>query len=370
MMENKFKPDYSIHPGQYLAEVLDSRSISQFEFAQRTGLSTKTVNHILSGKSSFSTEVALVFERTLGISANIWIGLLEQYHLFHARKEVKRKLNEKSYARWLKQFPLKDLTKLGFIRKTRDTVEKLEDLMRFLNIASPEAWKQVDNHQLAYYRKNTNFKDTNQATAIWLHLARRIAESKQTVSNFSKDKLEAILPQIRKLTIEKQEIALTNLKKLCDEVGLHLVLLPEFKETHLSGAAFWNQSIPIVALSLRHKRNDHFWFSFYHEIGHIFLHGKKSIYLDTLLNGKTTDIFIEEEEADTFAANHLIPVSQWEKIKSISNFTEQKIKDIARKIEIHPGIIVGRLQREGLIPFSRFNGLKETWEINESKIEL
>lgn len=83
-LETQYKPDYALHPGEYLAEVLEARSISEVEFAERTGLAPKTINLILSGKSNFSTEVALVFERTLGISANLLIGLLENYQLFHA----------------------------------------------------------------------------------------------------------------------------------------------------------------------------------------------------------------------------------------------------------------------------------------------
>ncbi|MCG6146137.1 HigA family addiction module antitoxin [Leptospira bandrabouensis] len=368
-METKYNPDYSIHPGDYLAEVLESRAMSQSEFAQRTGLAPKTINHILSGKSSFSTDVALIFERTLGISANIWIGLLENYHLFHARKEERKKLNYSSYEKWLKQFPLKDLTKLGLIRKTKVTAERVEDLMRFLNIASPDAWKQVDNNQLAYYRKNSNFKDTNQATAVWLHLAKRLAERQLTHVEFSKENLERNLSQIRKLTAETQDVAIARLNKICFDLGLKLVLLPEFKDTHLSGAAFWAQSSPIVALSLRHKRNDHFWFSFFHEVGHILKHGKKSIFLDSL-EGTASDITIEEEEANQFASQQLIAESDWDSFKMNFQFSDDLVQSFAKKIEIHPGIIVGRLQREGLLPYSRLNELKEKWEIEQKEIQL
>lgn len=368
-METKFNPDYAIHPGEYLAEVLESRAMSQSEFAQRTGLTTKTINHILSGKSSFSTDVALIFERTLGISANIWIGLLENYHLFYARKDERKKLNYSSYEKWLKQFPLPELTKLGLIRKTKVTAEKVEDLMRFLNIASPDAWKQVDSNQLAYYRKNSNFKDSNQATAVWLHLAKRLAERKQTHVEFSKEKLLGQLPQIRKLTLEKRDIAISRLDKVCYDLGLKIIILPEFKDTHLSGAAFWVHSSPIVALSLRHKRNDHFWFSFFHEVGHILLHGKKSIFLDSI-ESKHFDLPSEEEEANEFAAKHLIAESQWEAFKMNPHFSDPIVQTFAKKIEIHPGIIVGRLQREGLLSYSKLNDLKEKWEIDVSEIQL
>jgi Zn-dependent peptidase ImmA (M78 family) len=162
-----------------------------------------------------------------------------------------------------------------------------------------------------------------------------------------------------------------QLESICAQVGLRFVLLPEFKDTHLSGAAFWIQSTPIITLSLRYKRNDHFWFSFFHEVGHILRHGKKGIYLDSFLSeGKIDSLKEEEQEANQFAANHLISESKWEEVKLINPISEQSIKGFAKKIEIHPGIIVGRLQREGLIPYNKLNDLKEKWDLVDSKIEI
>jgi HTH-type transcriptional regulator/antitoxin HigA len=68
-----------VHPGEILAETLAERRMSQTEFARRTGLTPKHINRIIRGKAGYSADVALRFERVLGVSANLWLGLWANY---------------------------------------------------------------------------------------------------------------------------------------------------------------------------------------------------------------------------------------------------------------------------------------------------
>ena len=86
-MLNSYEPDYAVHPGEYLEEVLEAREIKKREFAERVGLSVKAVSQIVNGKALYSSEAALRFERVLGISAAIWSNMAESYELFKAREE-------------------------------------------------------------------------------------------------------------------------------------------------------------------------------------------------------------------------------------------------------------------------------------------
>ncbi len=83
---NYYEPDYVVHPGEYLEEVLDSRDMKKKEFAERVGLSVKAVSQIINGKSLYSTELALRFERVLGISSSIWSEMAHNYQLYSARE--------------------------------------------------------------------------------------------------------------------------------------------------------------------------------------------------------------------------------------------------------------------------------------------
>ena len=104
---NEYKPDYAVHPGEYLDEVLESRSIQKNDFARRCGLSAKTISQIINRQVSFSTEVAVQFEKVLGISAEIWLGMLSSHQLHEARENEHKQLGRA--VTWAQEFPLRDL---------------------------------------------------------------------------------------------------------------------------------------------------------------------------------------------------------------------------------------------------------------------
>lgn len=136
--------------------------------------------------------------------------------------------------------------------------------------------------------------------------------------------------------------------------------------THLSGAARWlNPQKALIQLSLRHKSNDHFWFSFFHEAAHILKHAKKQVYLDDVKSGNT-DL---EEDADAFARNFLIPSKAYREFCQSGRFTTTTVRSFAKRMGIAPGIVVGRLQHDRLIAFSSLNSLKQKFELVESRQE-
>lgn len=78
--------DIVVHPGEVLVETLRERGMSQSEFARRLGVSTKHVNEICKGRSTYSPELAVKMERVLSSpSATFWIRLLADYRLAKAR---------------------------------------------------------------------------------------------------------------------------------------------------------------------------------------------------------------------------------------------------------------------------------------------
>ena len=114
----------------------------------------------------------------------------------------------------------------------------------------------------------------------------------------------------------------------------------------------------LTQLSLRYKTNDQFWFTFFHESGHILKHGKSEIFIED--HGMDDE---KEQEADQFAASALIPPSAFRKLREIRLYSRQAVRGFAEEAGIAPGIVVGRLQHEGLVPHKNLNGLKTkfTW---------
>ncbi len=358
-----FNPDYAIHPGEYLEEVLESRNITNRDFADRVGLTEKAVSQIVNGKALYSPETAIAFEKALDIKAEIWLNLADTYQLFVARTEERRRLESEETAEWVNKFPLPDMRKLQIIPNIRKTDILADHILRFFKVSNPDTWDEYTEKKAASFRRSTKFKESPEATAVWLRIAERASEEIETTP-FDKASFRETLKAIQILTTDTQRDFISEMTNLCASSGVTFVIVPELKATHLSGAARWlSPEKAMIALSLRYKKNDQFWFSFFHEAAHILLHGKKTTFLDA----KGNDIDETEQEADRFAANHLMPQGLYQTFIERKGYSEWEVRDAARSFGIHPGIVVGRLQHEKHIPFSWHNGLKETIERGNKK---
>ena len=113
-------------------------------------------------------------------------------------------------------------------------------------------------------------------------------------------------------------------------------------------------------LSLRYKSNDHLWFAFFHEAGHILLHGKKMLFLELVggLDGEN------EEEADVFARDFLINSTDAAALPFLAHRVAE-VTAISRKIGVAPGIVVGRMQHDELLPRNYLNKLKVRYSWKE-----
>ena len=358
---NTFKPDYAIHPGEYLAEILESREIKKNDFARRAGISPKAVSQIINGKALYSSELALVFERVLGVDARLWMNLENNWQLFHAeRKEAAKLANEETRA-WLERFPIADLRKMGIVSNTRKPQEIAKAILRFFNVSSPNSCSEWIAQRAVAFRKSSAFPESLEATSMWLQIAEREA-SAQNLPGYQRDKFKAAHDLLRSLTLLPINQGISRLKAACAELGIALVIIPKLEGIRLSGASWWyGNDRPVIALSLRYRSNDHFWFTFFHESAHLLLHGKKGIFLD----GKDNSEAPEEREADAFAGDLLIPPKSWVLFVKANSFYEPAIKAFAKSLGIHPAIVVGRLQHEKLIEKSWHNGLKESIELPE-----
>jgi len=359
---NEFVPDYAVHPGEILEEVLEAQDISKGEFAERSGLTAKTISWIITGKNPVTSENAIVFERVLGISAQIWNNLDAEFRLFQARQKARNCLDDA--VEWSEKFPLAQLVKRGVIPNTKDPKEKAAALLNFFRVKNPDAWMALYGNMSVAFYKSAAFKSNYEAVVTWLRLAEIKAELIQT-EVYDPKKFKESLSQIRSLTDKEPQIFEPKMKELCQKSGVALVLVSELPGTHLSGATRWLTSDKaMIALSLRHKSNDHFWFTFYHEAGHILKHGKKDVYIDETTDKAATK---QEQEANKFAAAFLVPESEYHDfVRNYPNPTKHHVSDFARSVGIAPGIIVGRLQHDKIVSFSWLNDLKVRFQLVEN----
>jgi HTH-type transcriptional regulator/antitoxin HigA len=162
------------------------------------------------------------------------------------------------------------------------------------------------------------------------------------------------LENLRSLTLKQPGEFRPRLREMMAECGVALVICPHFPKTKAQGATFWlGRDKAVLMITNRGKWADIFWFSLFHEIGHILLHGKKATILE--LDGDSQ----REEEANRFAADVLIPPRMWKEFLIQGNFYKDSVKRFAEKAGIHPGIVVGRLQKEKVIKPQWLNDLRE-----------
>ena len=353
---NEYNPEIVSLPGDTLREALEERSMAQSDLAVRLGKPTKLVNEIIKGKARITPETALKLETVLNIPASFWIARQSRYDESVARqKETEQYAQNKS---WVDNFPIKDMQKFGYIRKSLSRMEQFQELLQFFQIASPLVFDTQYNALQARFRQSEKFTPDPYAVSAWLQRGRLRAREIHCAP-FNQTSFKKTLFKMRKLTRETPEEFVPKLQRICSSQGVAVVFIPELPKIRAFGAVHWDGNKPIIQLCLRGKKDDKLWFTFFHEAAHLILHKKKSsIFLET---GKREGR--DEENADSFAADILIPPEKLDQyLKNPSRFSRKSILDFAESIEVAPSIVVGRLQYLEKIPFTYHNKLRVTYK--------
>lgn len=362
VIQNQYTPDYVSPPGETLQEVLEEQGITQAELAERTGRPKKTINEVVNGKAAITPETALQLERVLNIPASFWNNREQQYREALARQDEQRRLHEQ--ITWLDKIPVKAMIQFKWIQFFEDKVEQLREVLNFFAVASPEQWEKIWSKTDidTDFRKSQAFQSDAGAVAAWLRKG-EIEASEINCAIYDARRFEETLVQIRALTLESPKIFQKEVVSLCAGSGVAVVFVPQLPKTRTSGATRWlNPNKALIQLSLRYKTDAHLWFAFFHEAGHILLHGKR----DTFLEDKkfiSTQNQQKEEEANKFAADILIPPKEFEQfLASGQQCKKAGIEQFAISIGIAPGIVVGRLQHDQILQPSYCNELKRKFE--------
>jgi HTH-type transcriptional regulator/antitoxin HigA len=358
----RYEPNYAVSPGAVLAEMLDGLEMSHAEFARRCGRSSKLISEIIAGKAPVEPETALQFERVLGVEAAVWLNLEANYQLHGARQGDEEALRQQ--AEWSCNFPIKDLVKLGLIDKPSDPVDAAHELLAFFGVGSIKAWELRYREIAVSYRHSVSFKSSPAALAAWLRIGELWAQE-QECAEYNKTAFLHALRHIEGLTRRRPEEFVPRMRKLCNGAGVAFVLVPRLAKTSVSGAARWlTPRKALIQQSDRHKTNDHFWFTFFHEAAHLILHSKRDVFVDET-DGPQQGVEAEEE-ANHWAGDQLVPEEAIWQFKGRERISERSVKECAREFNVAPGVLVGRLQFERILPPSHLNALKHRIEIRQA----
>lgn len=343
-----YEPDYAVAPGDTLAETIESLGMSQKELALRTGLTEQSINRIVHGSQPITFETASKLELATGVPARVWNNLESQYREQLARIEEHRQLEQD--LDWLKTIPVNELKKRGVLPNEKDKPTLLRHALAFYGVSSVAQFEAYWREQAVAARKSQSFDSHTGPTSAWIRLGELRAKEIET-QPYDRGRFIAALGRIRRLTRKGPAEFVPKVTELCANAGVAFCLVPEFVKAPWYGASMWlTKSKAMILLGLRGKRDDQFWFSFFHEAAHILNDSKKEMFLS---DGTKDDP--REKKADEFASNFLVPPVCRPEVAELR--TKAQVHQLAGKLDIAPGIVVGQYQHM-TGDFARFNDLK------------
>ncbi|HFR3691743.1 HigA family addiction module antidote protein [Streptococcus suis] len=349
-----YKELIAFHPGSYVEEIIEDLNITQKEFAERLGVSPKTISKIVNAEESISKDTANKLSKLTGISIETWLQLQSTYDIKALEIENQKIEDEKSIINLIDFTYFK---KHGFIQsKTYSLHQKIIELRKLLRISNLTYLTQFN--QAVSYRNTKGFDEKSIVNSnIMLELA-TIHAKDATGNKLDRKRLENLLSELREMTLQQPEEFYPVLKEKLLECGVVLVGLPKLTNASLNGATkrFKTGSV-LLLMTDKQKYSDVFWFSLFHEIGHIINGDFYSNYTDE-------EAYREKEDlADTFAKETLINPIAYEEFLRENNVDRQGIITFAESINIHPSIVLGRLQKEGIVDYHQYNDLKFKYNI-------
>lgn len=329
-------------PGEFLREEIEARGWSQTELAEVMGRPVRLINEIIAGKKSITPETAIQLGQSLGTSAELWMNLESQYQLSKVR-EVDGLIARR--ARLYDRFPVREMLKRGWIEASKN-IEVLEHaFLQYFEIERIDA-----EVTFSHAAKKTSVEHPPTPLQMaWLFRARQVARE-IVLGPYSEASLRSALSELSALLTAPDETR--HVARVLAKCGVRFVVVEPIPGSKIDGACFWlTDDKPVVALSLRLDRIDNFWFVLRHELEHVLLRhgvGDRGFMLDVDLDGAAaSDGPADEAMANDAAQEFCTPrAALSDFIARVSPFfKEERVLLFAQRLQIHPGVVVGQLQR-------------------------
>ena len=337
-------------PGATIKEQLIDRGMSQKEFAARMNMSEKHISKLINGEVQLTPDCAVRLEMVLGVYAKFWNNLEAVYREKLIKVEAENSMEQDEEI--ARQFPYSEMAKYGWVPVTRNIKEKVINLRKYFGVVELSL---LGNRQITRIacRRLAVTEKSDLALMAWAQRAKVIARGMEA-KPINVKRLTGKLDEIRNMTLMTPEQFCPKLNFLLSECGVALVFLPHLSGSFLHGATFLDGNKIVLGLTARGSDADKFWFSLFHELGHIIL--------GHIGNADGTSEQ-DEDAANEWAKDQLIPADAFINFREKRVFSIDAVNAFAKLIHIAPGIVVGRLQSEGEIKHNMLNELKEHYVI-------
>ncbi len=330
---------------KYIKDELLTRGWTQADLAYVMGRTPSEVSSLMVGRRQLSPELAQELGIVLGHGAEYWLGIDNAYRLSQTNYVAEAVILRSE----LFSFPIKEMQKRRWIPETREAEELQQELKRFFG--DENLWASgADSYELPFgtsFRRTIKESSLNKPEKAWL--ARAIQLAKECpVAKFVESSVAKLKTELRRLAAKTQ--AAHRVPSLLTGAGIRYVVVEPLPSVKIDGAAFWLDSqSPVIAMSLRFDNIGSFWFTLLHELDHI--EHEDAFSFDDLQSKPPDEA---EERASANAANLLIPQNELEAfIKACApRYSEARINNLATRLQVHPGIIVGQLQHRGEVSYA------------------
>ena len=337
----EYNDTIAFHPGYYIKEIVEESGLTQEDFAKRLDTTPKNLSLLIRGEQSLSIDIAMKLSRMIGTSVNYWLNLQNAYDALIAEFRSERELaEERKVFEYFDYKFFRDNYGLPDLPRKKD--EQIEEIRKFLNVATLTVLSKRD--MAVSFRSST--EDLTEASTIKANVMVQIATNKALEVNapkFNKKKFEEAAKYALTLTKNHEEFY-PLIKKAFWEAGVIFVILPNIAGSKTNGATKKVGDNIMLMVNDRRLNADSFWFTLFHEIGHI-INGDYGISFE-----KETGA--QEDAANKFAEDSLIPSEQYQKFIECAQFDLQSIRQFANTIDRDPGIVLGRLQNDKKVDFN------------------
>ena len=341
-----FAPEWDAPaPGLLIQRELDAAGRSQADLADRMSISKKHLNQVIKG-ASITPEFALALERSLGVDAKLLLKLEAEWRAARLAEESRAGLAQ--HVSWLKQFQAGELTRRGIISEGDDDLTRIEKLLRFFGVSDPAAYERIWLKMEASFKRSSAYKIDEHATALWIQLAVRQADSiALSAPAYDAPRLRQAAKRLPALTTADPVTAFAELQDRLREAGVILVFVDEMPETRVSGVSLWLPTDrPMIAVTGRYKFADSLWFAIAHEIAHVLHHLKRTTFLEVsadevgerLHHGDSTDA--HEIQANKFASDLLMAGVDDDDLRAASSHGD--LVGLANSAGVAPGVLAGQ----------------------------
>lgn len=337
------RPAEVFHPGEHLLDELNARGWSQTEFAEIINRPLRLVNEIINGKKGITPETARELGAALGTSAEFWMNLNTAYQLWKIDEDVAPIAHR---ANMRNKYPVRDMSIRNWIQPSEDTQILEAQILRFFEISSLNDQPRLAT-AVATKRSGAENQELTPLQLAWLYRVKHIAETMQA-PRYSEKKLRAALVQLKSFRVAPEEIR--HVPKLLEECGVRFVVVEGLPSSKIDGVCLWLGDSPVIGMSLRFDRIDNWWFVLRHEIEHVLnKDGRDSAILDSDLypNEELKDLPPMEQKANNAAEEFCVPRKLMDDFIARKGplFSRQSVLLFAKSLKVHPGLVVGQLQR-------------------------